>query len=113
MIPQRLQGQHSAPAPPGPPALVYDFYRDHCPPLPQPGCALDILNGCDCDIADAPLRFSKSLAAAVQWDWDHARIPAACVNNRGACPVNFTTSVFYYLTNTTRTQARGRLYSGL
>ena len=40
----------------GPPALVYDFYRDHCPPLPQPGCALDILNGCDCDIADAPLR---------------------------------------------------------
>lgn len=65
------------------------------------------------DMSDAPLRFSKSLAAAVQWDWDHARIPAACVNNRGACPVNFTTSVFYYLTNTTRTQARGRLYSGL
>lgn len=38
------------------PSLVYDFYTQHCPQLPQPGCSLDIDPGCDCDIADAPLR---------------------------------------------------------
>ena len=43
----------------GPPAMVYDFYRDHCPALPQPGCALDISAGCDCDIADAPMRLFR------------------------------------------------------
>ena len=40
----------------GYPAPVYNFYRDHCPPLPQAGCPLDISAGCDCDIADAPMR---------------------------------------------------------
>lgn len=35
---------------------MYDFYEQHCPHLPQAGCALDISVGCDCDIADAPLR---------------------------------------------------------
>lgn len=39
-----------------PPSIVYDFYSQHCPPLPQPGCARDIDIGCDADIADAPLR---------------------------------------------------------
>jgi hypothetical protein len=37
-------------------SLVYSFYASHCPPLPQPGCSTDIDPGCDCDIADAPLR---------------------------------------------------------
>jgi len=40
-----------------PAVKVYDFYTQHCPPLPQPGCATDIDKGCDCDISDAPLRF--------------------------------------------------------
>lgn len=43
----------------GPPATVYDFYTQHCPPLPQPGCAQSIAEGCDADIADAPLRLFR------------------------------------------------------
>ena len=38
------------------PTIVYDFYTQHCPNLPQPGCPSDISEGCDCDIADAPMR---------------------------------------------------------
>jgi hypothetical protein len=41
------------------PSFVYDFYLDECPPLPQPGCSLSIAEGCDCDIADAPLRMFR------------------------------------------------------
>ena len=41
------------------PTMVYDFYSQHCPPLPAPGCSLDIAEGCDCDIADAPMRFFR------------------------------------------------------
>ena len=41
------------------PAFVYDFYLSECPPLPQPGCSLSISEGCDCDIADAPLRMFR------------------------------------------------------
>ena len=37
-------------------SLVYSFYASHCPPLPAPGCSTSIAEGCDCDIADAPLR---------------------------------------------------------
>ena len=40
-------------------SLVYSFYASHCPPLPQAGCSLDIAEGCDCDIADAPMRFFR------------------------------------------------------
>jgi hypothetical protein len=36
--------------------FVYNFLKEHCPVLPQPWCALDIDIGCDCDIADAPVR---------------------------------------------------------
>jgi len=54
------------------------------------------------DLSDAPIRFEKSLAAAIQWDWDYARIPAACLAARGACPVDFRVTVFYYATNATR-----------
>jgi hypothetical protein len=39
------------------PTIVYDFYTQHCPPLPQPGCSSSIAEGCDCDTADAPMRF--------------------------------------------------------
>ena len=39
--------------------FVYDFYAQHCPPLPTPGCSLSISEGCDCDIADAPLRLFR------------------------------------------------------
>lgn len=48
------------------PALVYDFYREHCPPLPQRGCALSISRGCDCDIADAPLRLWRDAAGGLR-----------------------------------------------
>ena len=41
------------------PVFVYDFYLDECPPLPQPDCTLSISEGCDCDIADAPLRMFR------------------------------------------------------
>lgn len=41
------------------PVFVYDFYLSECPPLPQPGCSLSISEGCDCDIADAPLRMFR------------------------------------------------------
>jgi hypothetical protein len=41
------------------PTIVYDFYTQHCPNLPQAGCPNDISEGCDCDIADAPMRFFR------------------------------------------------------
>lgn len=40
----------------GMPTTVYNFRTQHCPKLPQPGCPSDISKGCDCDIADAPVR---------------------------------------------------------
>lgn len=54
------------------------------------------------DLADAPIRFSRSLSAAIQWDWDHSRIPTVCLATPGACPVTFGVTVFYYATNATR-----------
>lgn len=41
------------------PVFTYDFYLQHCPPLPEPGCDLSISEGCDCDIADAPVRLFR------------------------------------------------------
>lgn len=41
----------------GPAIKVYDFYTQHCPQLPQPGCSSSISIGCDADIADAPTRY--------------------------------------------------------
>jgi hypothetical protein len=49
----------------GDPQSVYDFYREHCPALPQPGCSLSIAPGCDCDIADAPLRLWRNTSGAI------------------------------------------------
>lgn len=48
-------------------------------------------------LVDAPIRFNASLTAAIQWDWDHPRIPRACLGSSGACPVNFTVTTYYYL----------------
>ena len=43
----------------GPVEMVYDFYAEHCPSLPDPWCPLDISVGCDCDIADSPMRLFR------------------------------------------------------
>jgi hypothetical protein len=48
-------------------------------------------------LTDAPIRFRAGLTAAIQWDWDHARIPSDCLGTPGACPVNFTVTTHYYL----------------
>ena len=50
----------------GPPQPVYNFYAEHCPRLPQPGCALSIARGCDADIADAPLRLWRDGAGGLR-----------------------------------------------
>lgn len=48
-------------------------------------------------LVDAPIRFNRSIAAAVMWDWDHQRIPKPCLQGQALCPVNFTVTTFYYL----------------
>ena len=53
------------------------------------------------DLSDAPIRFAKSVAAWVEWEWDHARVPKECLAERGACAVNFTVATLMYLTNET------------
>jgi hypothetical protein len=47
-------------------------------------------------LVDAPIRFNATLTAAIQWDWDHRRIPTPCLAGESLCPVNFTVTVFYY-----------------
>jgi hypothetical protein len=46
---------------------------------------------------DAPIRFNRSASAWIQWDWDHARIPAECVQGTGQCAVHWAITTFYYL----------------
>ena len=54
------------------------------------------------DLSDAPIRFAKSVAAWIEWEWDHARVPKECLSARGSCAINFTvTTLMYLLTNAT------------
>jgi hypothetical protein len=54
------------------------------------------------DLSDAPIRFAKSVAAWIEWEWDHARVPKECLAARGSCAVNFTvTTLMYLLANAT------------
>jgi hypothetical protein len=57
------------------------------------------------DLSDAPIRFAKSVAAWVEWTWDHARIPRQCIDVRGTCAVNFTVTTLYYVTNESAPQS--------
>jgi len=89
----------------GPPTLVYGFYASHCPRLPQTGCSLSIAEGCDCDIADAPMRMWRRSGSDSQV-FSLASVDLGSRAMIGSSPTSLQHSCSLYA-NSTRHQAFG------